>query len=250
MEITKREVAVSTIFVAIWMILGIFIGEKINTWQQEKNAEYDKAVKITNQELFEHGIKTSLGNAFVYGKLEAADAVTFPELKGEYSYITKVKEKHTMHTRVVTYTTGTGTSRQTHTRTEVCYTWDEVERESKKTNTVLFLGCELASDKVELPEAECTEVIKESSEIRYKYYTIPSSMTGTLYADLKNGTIKEKGKFYVGKTIEETVEDLEMLNTEFAFWVVWSCSAIAFIAIFYYAENNWLKEGDKNVKRN
>lgn len=241
MEITKREVAVSVIFVAIWIIFGILIGEKINTWQQEKYSEYDKAAKITKQELFEHGMKTNLGNAFVYGELKAGEMVTFPELNGEYSYIIKVKERHTRHTRVVTYTTGTGTSRQTHTRTEIYYTWDEIERESKKTDTIFFLGCEFASDKAELPETELTETIKESSKIRYKYYTVPSDMTGTLYTSLEGGTIREKSEFYKDKTIEETLETLEASNIEIAFWVAWLSVMAVSVVVFYYMDNRWLK---------
>ena len=108
MEITKREVAASITIIALWITIGIAISGKIDEWKQDKTAEYDRAARITEQELFEHGMETNLGNAFVYGELKAKDPVSYPEIKGEYSYIKKVKEQYTKHTRTVTRTKENG----------------------------------------------------------------------------------------------------------------------------------------------
>ena len=44
MEIKKREVIVSVVIVAVMLVLGILISGKITDAQNDKNAEYYKAI--------------------------------------------------------------------------------------------------------------------------------------------------------------------------------------------------------------
>lgn len=88
-EITKREILVSVSIVAIMLLIGVLIAGKISDYQLDKNEKYNKAIKIESQELFEYGMRTNAGNAFVYGDLKAVDTVTYPEIGGEYIYIEK-----------------------------------------------------------------------------------------------------------------------------------------------------------------
>ena len=53
--------------------------------------------------MFQYGMDTNVGNAFVYGDLKAVDTVTYPEISGEYMYVEKVKERYTKHTRRVAH---------------------------------------------------------------------------------------------------------------------------------------------------
>ena len=91
MEITKREIIISISISAVMLIIGLFISGKITDIQNDRNAEYQKAVHIEDSELFRHGMDTDIGNAFVYGDLQAVDAVTFDEIGGEYLYVEKLK---------------------------------------------------------------------------------------------------------------------------------------------------------------
>lgn len=236
MEITKREVIASVTIIALWLCLGFFLAGKIDTWQQDQNAEYDRAAKIEQQELFEHGMKTNLGNAFVYGKLEAKTPVSYPELEGDYSYIEKVKERYTMHTRVVTYTV----NKQVHTRTETYWTWDVVDRESQSAEVLTFMDNQFDSGKIELPGEDYIETIKESSHVRYKYYGVPAKMTGTLYTTLENNSICDDSKFYVNKSVGETVDMLETDGGVKVFWILWIIALIIIVIVFYYMDNWWL----------
>lgn len=102
METTKREVIVSTAIVAVMLTIGFFISEKIMEYQNDKNAEYQKAVHIEDSELFQHGMDTNVGNAFVYGNLEAVGTVTYDEIGGKYLYIKKVEERYERHEKWVT----------------------------------------------------------------------------------------------------------------------------------------------------
>ena len=83
MEITKREVLASVSIVAAMLLIGLLISGKIQNSIMDDNERYNKAVKIENEELFQYGIDTNVGDAFVYGDLEAVDTVTYPEIGGE-----------------------------------------------------------------------------------------------------------------------------------------------------------------------
>lgn len=94
-EITKREILASISIIAVLLLIGFIISGKISDHLIDKNEKYNKAVKIKEQDLFEYGMRTDIGNAFVYGDLEAVDAVTYPEIGGKYMYVRKVEEHYT-----------------------------------------------------------------------------------------------------------------------------------------------------------
>lgn len=131
-EITKREVIASVVIVAIMLIVGFVISGKISDNQNDKNAEYQKAIHIEDKELFEYGMNTNVGNAFIYGNMKAVDTVTYDEIGGKYLYVEKVKEKYTRHTRRVK-------SGKTY-HTQVYYTWDRVGSKDKKCKKINFVG--------------------------------------------------------------------------------------------------------------
>ena len=237
-EITKREVLASISIIAIMILLGILISGKISEYQMDKNEVYNKSVKIESQEMFQHGMETNIGNAFVYGDLKAVDTVTYPEIGGEYMYIEKVKEKYTEHTRTVTTTDSKGHS---HTRTEIYWTWDRVGSEDLKCKEISFCGITFVSNKIDLPDIEYIDTIKESSHIRYKYYGIKTEYKGTIFTDLRDKTISDNTKFYNGLTIKETIEHLESDIGTIGFWIFWIIVIFVVVYIFYYLDNNWLK---------
>lgn len=55
MEITKREIIISISISVVMLIIGLFISGKITDIQNDRNAEYQKAVHIEDSELFQHG---------------------------------------------------------------------------------------------------------------------------------------------------------------------------------------------------
>ena len=102
-EITLREVMVGAIITILMITMGFFIGERLSSHLDEQNQQYEQAVKIEgSRELFEYGMRTDVGNAFVSGTLAAVDPVSLPEIDGEYAFIRKVEERYTRHTRTVT----------------------------------------------------------------------------------------------------------------------------------------------------
>lgn len=242
-EITKREILASISIIAIMILLGILISSKISEHQLDKNEVYNKAVKIESQEMFQYGMDTNVGNAFVYGDLKAVDTVTYPEIGGEYMYVEKVKERYTMHTRQVAHTRTVNGKSQTYYTTETYWTWDRVGSEDIKCKEVSFCGVNFTSNKIDLPGSDYIDTIKESSNVRYKYYGVSIEYSGTIFADLRNKTIPNNTKFYNNYTIDETIERLES-ESDFPisiFWILWIILIGGAMYGFYYLDNKWLE---------
>lgn len=233
MEITKREIIASIAIIAVMFTIGFIISGKITEHQIEKNAEYQKAIHIEDRDLFEYGMRTSVGNAFVYGDMRAVDTVTYEEIGGEYLYVKKVKEKYTRHTRRVK-------SGKTY-HTQVYYTWDRVGSEDKKCDKINFCGIDFKSKKIEFPSADYIDTIKESSHIRYKYYGVPTYHNGTIYTQLADGTISDDSRFFEDYTIDEALESCTSDAGNVIFWVLWVILICGCVYGFYYAENRWLE---------
>lgn len=236
-EITRREIIASISIIAIMLLIGVLISSKISDWQISQNDKYNKAVKIESTDLFQYGMETNIGNAFVYGKLKAVDTVTYPEIGDKYMYVKKVKEKYTMHTRRVAHKSG----KSTYYTTETYWTWDYVGEESKKAKKINFCGIDFKSNKIVLPDDEYIDTVKESSHVRYKYYGVGTKYTGTIFTILKNKTISDKSSFYNDKDINETVEHLESDMPLILFRIGWILLTGLAVFGFYYLDNDWLE---------
>ena len=236
-EITKREIIASISIIAIMLLIGVLISSKISDCQINQNDKYNKAVKIDSTDLFQYGMETNVGNAFVYGKLKAVDTVTYPEIGGKYIYVKKVKEKYTRHTRRVAHKSG----KRTYYTTETYWTWDYVGKESKKAKKINFCGIDFKSNKIVFPDDEYIDTVKESSHIRYKYYGVGTKYTGTIFTTLKDKTISDKSVFYNNRDISETVKHLESDMPLILFRISWILLTGLVVFGFYYLDNNWIE---------
>ena len=236
-EITKREIVASISIIAVMFLIGVLISSKISDWQINQNDKYNKAAKIQSTDLFQYGMETNVGNAFVYGELKAVDTVTYPEIGGKYIYVKKVKEKYTRHTRRVAHKSG----KRTYYTTETYWTWDYVGKESKKAKKINFCGIDFKSNKIVLPDDEYIDTVKESSRIRYKYYGVGTKYKGTIFTLLKDKTISDKSVFYNNRDISETVKHLESDMPLILFRIGWILLTGLVVFGFYYLDNNWLE---------
>lgn len=240
-EITKRELLASVSIIAVMLLIGILIGGKASDYQLDQNEKYSKAVKIEAQNLFEYGMRTNIGNAFVYGDLIAVDTVTYPEIGGSYMYIEKVKERYTMHTRQVAHTKTVNGKTQTYYTTETYWTWDRVGSEDRICNKISFLNVVFDTGKIDIPASCYIDTIKESSHIRYKYYGVGTQFTGTIFTELRDGTITDRTHFYENYTIDETLNVLESSFMAIGFWIFWVILMGVCLCGFYYIDNRWLE---------
>ena len=240
-EITKREILASVSIIAVMFLIGVLISGKISEHQMDKNEVYNKAVKIESTDLFQYGMDTNIGNAFVYGDLKAVDTVTYPEIGGEYMYVEKVKERYTKHTRQVAHTKTVNGKTRTYYTTETYWTWDRVGSEDIKCKELSFCGITFKSSKFDIPGTDYIDTIKKSSYVRYKYYGTGTKFTGTIFTELKDKTISDNTNFYNNMNIEETVERLGSGGGEIIFWILWIILIIICVFGFYYLDNEWLE---------
>lgn len=240
MEIKKREVLFSIAIICVMFVIGIVIANNISNAMMEKHQEYNTALQINNdKELFEYSMRTNIGNAFVYGELKAVDTVTYQEIGGEYACVKKVKEKYTKHTRTVTKTKTVNGKTKHYTETETYWTWDEVDSESIHSNKISFLDVEFDYGKIDFPAPNHVATIKESSNVRYKYYAVNESYIGTIYTTLSDNTLNNTN-FYNNKNIQETIDDLKTEWQLVVFWIIWIVFTGFIVYGFYVLDNKWL----------
>lgn len=240
-KVTPREIIVSVAIVALMIILGLFIGDKVQDYEMGKQQEYITAIQIQEDaDQFRYGMKTNAGKAFVYGNFKAVDAVTHEYLEGTYSYIERVREEYCRHTRTVTKTKTVNSKKVSYTETEVYYTWDRKGSEDWNCETISFLGVEFPYGKIERPPAVHVTTEKVSSKVRYQYYAAPAEAVGTIYTTLYDNTISDT-TFYINKSIEKVYDSVTASFRVPLFWVFWSILTIAIIVGFVYLENFWLE---------
>lgn len=241
MEIKKREIIASVVIVALMLIIGFTISEKIRQSLLEDYQVYDTAAQIDDdKELFEYGMKTNVGYAFVYGELKTLDPVSYPEVSGKYSYIKKEEQEYRRHSRTVTKTY-TDSKGKTHTKTEIEYywTWDTMRTESKTATKISFIDVEFAYEKIPFPSSHQIETVNTGYHKRNVYYGTETDFQGTLFTSLKENTINNT-KFYKNQIIAETIENLETGVEIVIFWILWILLIIGLVIGFYYLENKWL----------
>ncbi len=249
MEVTKREIIISIAIVAVMLIIGFFISGKITDAQNDKNAEYQKAIHIEDSELFQYGMETNIGNAFVYGDLQAVDTVTFAEAGGEYLHIEKIKERYERHEKTVTETDSKG---KKHTKIEVYYKWETEDRERKTSKKIMFCGIEFPYSKIPYVEDYHIKTINSDKEYswksgefvktRFKYYGTPVRHTGTVYTRLSDGTISDNSRFFKDYTIEKAVDSCTYGIENALFWCLWIVLTVGAVIGFCYLDNRWLED--------
>lgn len=243
MEITKREIIVSIAIISVMLVVGFFISGNITDYQNDKNAEYQKAVKIEDPEMFQYGMDTNIGNAFIYGDLAAVDPVSFDEIGGEYLYVEKVEEHYNRHTRTVTKTKRDSKGKtHTYTETEVYYSWDYYDSWIKHSKKVKFCDVPFDYEKIDIPSSEYINTIEESADVRFAYYGIPAKHVGTIYTQLLDNTISDNTIFYKDCTIEEVLDIYITNGDNISFWIIWIILIGICIYGFYYMENKWLDD--------
>ena len=240
--ITKREIIFSIAILAVMLTLGFVIHGSIDNALMLEYQEYNTALRIDGDaDMFSYAMSTNIGNSYVRGPLRVLDTVTYPEIDGEYSYVKKVKEKYTMHTRTVTKTRVVNGKTQTYTTTETYWTWDHVKTWSEHSNKIEFLGVEFNYGVVELPASSYITTIKESSKIRYKYYGAPTECEATVYANLHDNTMDTKRTFHY-TTIEEAHGFMTSKSELIIFWIFWIPLTGGAVFAFVYIDNHWLED--------
>ena len=239
MEIKPREIAFSVAIVFVMVALGFLLGSKISDHIAETNEKFTTATQITDDQQFQYALDTDFGNVIAYGNLVAEQPVSADDLDGEYAQLTKITERYTMHTREVTYTDSKG---HTHTRTEIYWTWDEIDREKDSTETYMFMGASFPADKFSVTAHQQGDTIYDSRFVRHYYEAVDANMVGSIHTQIKDHMIADDNEFYADTepqaVVDRAVENAGVLIVMFwVFWIALTCGAVyGFCAL----ENRWL----------
>ncbi len=232
-DMTVRELMFSIGIILIMLTGGFFISEKIASHNDEQNQEYYQAMQIDgNAELFQYGMRTNVGNAFVKGTLTVVDPVTYPDIDGEYAYIERVQEEYTEHKRKTAYHYAT------------YWEWDEIGREEIHSQTETFLDVEFPYGTITFPESYYLDTVEDGWHLRSKYYVVDTSYNGVIYANLKDNTIAYATPFIQADTIDGVVDYMVSNGTAglVIFWLVWIILIGAAVFGFCYFDNKWLED--------
>lgn len=250
MVITKKEVLVSIVIVAVMLFFGILISSRIEDIDMQQIKELKTAIRVDTNYAFDYGMKTNVGNTLAYGELTAIDAVSFPELAESFLYISRTEEKHTKHSRVIS----DGEKKKTLTY----WRWDNTGRDVLISGYVLFLGKEMSTSCLHLPSAHSLRLSSEatidrhnvrgnyiykSKSVRYSYNYIPMRFKCTLHCNLENGSVGKSATVYKDQTIQNVVDEhvqSSEINT-IVFWIGWVVIICLCVCGFYVMENRWFK---------
>ena len=95
-------------------------------------------------------------------------------------------------------------------------------------------------NKISIPAARYIDTVSAGYHLRHIYYGTGTHFVGTIFTDLRNGTISDDTKFYKDTTIEEAVEESLHKSGVFLFWFFWIVIICGVVYAFYYADNRWL----------
>lgn len=265
MNITKREVLVSVIIVAIMMTIGFFIISAITDGIADENEDYYKAVKITDAGQFQYAFKTAIGNALAQGEITAITPVTIPEISGEYYYIKKMEQRYSMLTRTDITVDADG---NTHTTFVTYYDWTAADSNEFASEQFEFMGVALENSLQGVPESRAdlsklavnAENVRENylyedsssfaslGDIRYYYYIIPKSFNVTVEAKIGREELSSFNgsstiKVHYQDTISDVMSRLESKEktATVIFWTLWVLLIGGAVGGFFYFENRWLE---------
>ena len=221
-EITKRELLASIIIVLLLASVGFFISTSIHNKVSVGNEKYFKALKVDNNpEMFGYALKTNVGDVLAYGKFKANEPVSDPLIKGEYFSLIKAEEHYVMKTRTVTTTDDDG---NVETKTEIYWEWDEMFRETHNTPTFQYLGEDFKYKTIKFRQHSYIEKVSKGrgTNVRWKFYGIPTEFNAALFFKAKDGSITEP-TLHLNKKIQSILESKEKEADMWVvvFWVFW-----------------------------
>ena len=230
MNIILMEFGVLLLTVTVLLLIGLQLSKRQRERVSDKQSAYRKAVEIDSDEMFLHGIKTGVGNAFVYGTVSAEDPVT-AEWTPEPCILAQVDtEQYTMHTRWVTKTRVLPQGKtETYQEMETYYTWDCIYKNILHAQKIRFRGQILPYQSISFPPPAQYKVLYQGPDVRYRYYVLNSPITGTVFTTLTRDGMKKGSRFYCNLNLKEAKSRaLEGENRQMPlFWLIWAIVTVS-----------------------
>ena len=236
-EVTAREVIFSIGLICIALMLGIKISDRIDNYMSDKNAVYNKAVQINNDSIqFAYAFATNYGPTFAYGTLNAVGEASDGKVSGFMS-IRRELEEYTKHHRTVCE----GEGKHRHCHEETYWSWDHQKTDVFSVDKVNFIGKNFWFSEFPYRDYRHYKTMSCGYHLRHVYYTLPLSVTGTLFATIDNHRMN-KPEFKAGVTIENARDAYVSKHHRLYFWITYIAVIIIGIIVFVSFENDWLED--------
>lgn len=223
------------IFIGAVAIFGCFILR--NIFIDHANSEiqkYNTAVRVEDNNKFNYAVDSRQGRIVSSGNFKTKDPVKFENFDGEYMKIIRILEEYRPHT----YTTCDSKGKcQTHTY----YSWDEVSRETKNSNTVIFRDRDYSLSKFNFSALEHEAEKKEipvgfwERKKRYVFRVIDKELSGSFYAETNENGLNDNILVH-NQSLDKLLKSVRQgtLTAEIASWSILLLVSTAIVYVCYY----------------
>lgn len=223
------------IFIGAVAIFGCFILR--NIFIDHANSEiqkYNTAVRVEDNNKFNYAVDSKQGRIISSGEFKTKDPVKFENFDGECMKIIRILEEYRPHT----YTTCDSKGK---CRTHTYYSWDEVSRETKKSNAVIFRDRKYSSSKFNFSSFEHEAEKKEipvgfwERKKRYVFRVIDKELSGSFYAETNENGLNDNILVH-NKSLDELLESIRQgtLTAEIISWSILLLVSAAIVYVCYY----------------
>ena len=231
-SLTLRELIASISIVAMFLVFGLIIYQKIDRNISDKNDIYRKAIGVTDESRMKYGIDTEIGYAFCSGELTSHTQITHPDIDGTYMSIEIQKQKYRTHYRRV------------NGKTHIYHSWDTIDTDYLNTDYVKWLGFDFSFKQISGLNYERVKMVETGYHMRNIYYGIPDKIDVSSFIKLTHDTVNQTIVMHRNVSVNELRE--MCLNggilTKVLFWIGWIILTGLVVFVFYYADNNWLED--------
>ena len=223
------------IFIGAVAIFGCFILRNIFIDQANSEIQkYNTAVRVEDNDKFNYAVDSKQGRIISSGEFKTKDSVKFENFDGEYMKIIRILEEYRPHT----YTTCDSKGK---CRTHTYYSWDEVSRETKKSNAVIFRDRKYSSSKFNFSSFEHEAEKKEipvgfwERKKRYVFRVIDKELSGSFYAETNENGLNDNILVH-NKSLDELLESIRQgtLTAEIISWSILLLVSAAIVYVCYY----------------
>lgn len=223
------------IFIGAVAIFGCFILRNIFIDQANSEIQkYNTAVRVEDNNKFNYAVDSKQGRIISSGEFKTKDSVKFENFDGEYMKIIRILEEYRPHT----YTTCDSKGK---CRTHTYYSWDEVSRETKKSNAVIFRDRDYSSSKFNFSTFEHESEKKEipvgfwERKKRYVFRVIDKELSGSFYAETNENGLNDNILVH-NKSLDELLESIRQgtLTAEIISWLVFLVVVTSISGVCYY----------------
>lgn len=223
------------IFIGAVAIFGCFILRNIFIDQANSEIQkYNTAVRVEDNDKFNYAVDSKQGRIISSGEFKTKDSVKFENFDGEYMKIIRILEEYRPHT----YVTCNGKGK---CRTHTYYSWDEVSRETKKSNAVIFRDRKYSSSKFNFSSFEHEAEKKEipvgfwERKKRYVFRVIDKELSGSFYAETNENGLNDNILVH-NKSLDELLESIRQgtLTAEIISWSILLLVSAAIVYVCYY----------------